>query len=248
MSGQLVKRFPFGILFTGNDGLMFRPGDGPFVFELNLRPLPFHNHRPRQPRHVEGEVVDAPQINIARNFSYFEHAQEMFRPGFQNRQMADGVEGFVLDGCLPAALRLTFFEFYHFLHDELPVAGGNLRIAGGDIGAGDLQIHGGLFGRLAFGVEQSNCSGAVIRAEAFLFARHVIVNVVAPAFFTAIEPESLSHTVFRSDEVTTIDFDSVSEQWARYLRYGRSRPDSFLLALLLALACGRFPNPCHTRG
>src|SRR5437667_8392194 len=81
MPGQLIKRLPFRILFTGNDGLMFRPGDGPFVFELNLRPLPFHNHRPRQPRHVEGEVVDAPQINIGRNFSCFEHAQEMFRPG-----------------------------------------------------------------------------------------------------------------------------------------------------------------------
>src|SRR5207302_4827516 len=73
-------------------------------------------------------------------------------------------------------------------------------------------------------------------------------NVVAPAFFTAIESESLSHTVFRSDEVTTIDFDSVSEQWARYHRYDRSCPDSFLLALLLALACGRFPTPCRTCG
>ena len=28
----------------------------------------------------------------------------------------------------------------------------------------------------------------------------------------------------------------------------RSCPDSFLLALLLALACGRFPNRCRTRG
>ena len=85
MPGQLIKRLPFRILFTGNDGLMFLPGDGPFVLELNLRPLPLHNHRPRQPRHVEGEVVDAPQINIGRNFSIFEHTQEMFRPGFQNR-------------------------------------------------------------------------------------------------------------------------------------------------------------------
>ena len=162
--------------------------------------------------------------------------------------MADGIERLVLDGGLPALLGPAFFEFDHFVHNELPVAGGNLRIAGGQIRAGNLQIHGGLFGRLAFGVEQSNCGGTVTRAEAFLFARHVIVNVVASAFFAAIEPESLSHTVFRSDEVTTIDFDSVSEQWARYHRYGRSCPDSFLLALLLALACGRNPNPCRARG
>ncbi len=44
-------------------------------------------------------------------------------------------------------------------------------------------------------------------------------------------PESL--------EFTTIEDDH---------RYARSCPDSFLLVLLLALACGRFPNPCRTRG
>lgn len=45
-----------------------------------------------------------------------------------------------------------------------------------------------------------------------------------------------------------MDFDSVSEQWASYLGYVRSGPDNNLLALLLALACGRFPNPCRTHG
>ena len=108
---------------------MFVPSDGALVLELNFWPLPFHDDWPRQPCHVQGEVVDAPQIDIGGNFSGFEHSQEMFRARFQNRQMPNQVERLVLDGGLPAVLSFTFFEFDHFVHDELPVAGGNLRIA-----------------------------------------------------------------------------------------------------------------------
>ena len=110
MPGQLVKRLPFRILLASNNGLMFLPSDGAFVLELNFRPLPFHNHRPRQPRHIEGEVMDAPQINVGRNFSNFEHTQEMFRSGFQNRQMPDRIECLVLDCGAPAVLGFVFLS------------------------------------------------------------------------------------------------------------------------------------------
>ena len=43
-------------------------------------------------------------------------------------------------------------------------------------------------------------------------AGHVIVNVVASAFFSAVEPVSLSHDCVHSDEVTTVDLDSGKEQ------------------------------------
>ena len=86
---QFIERLAFRIQFAGDDGLMFLPGDGAFILELNFGPLAFHDDRPRQPRHVQGEVVDAPQIYIGRNFSGFEHAQKVFRPRFQNRQMPD---------------------------------------------------------------------------------------------------------------------------------------------------------------
>ena len=75
----------------------------------------------------------------------------MFRPRFQKRQMPDAVKRLVLDGGLPAVLGLAFFELDHFVHDELPVAGGNLRVAGRQIGAGDLQVHGRLLLRFACG-------------------------------------------------------------------------------------------------
>ena len=84
----------------------------------------------------------------------------------------------------------------HFVHDELPVAGGNLRIAGGEIGAGDLQVHGRLLRGLILGMEQPDGDGAVTGAEAFLFAGHVVVEVVASAVFPAIESVSLFHNCF----------------------------------------------------
>ena len=126
--------------------------------------------------------------------------------------MPDAVKGFVFDGGLPAVLGLVFFELHQFVHDELPVAGGNLRVAGGQIGAGDLQVHGGLLFRFLARVEQSRCGGAVVGAETFLLARHVVVNVVASAFFSFIESVSLSHNCVYSDEVTTVDLDSGREQ------------------------------------
>ena len=64
MPCQLVKRFAFGVLFATNDGLMFFPGDGALVLELDHRPALLGQHRPRQPVHIEREVVDAAQIDV----------------------------------------------------------------------------------------------------------------------------------------------------------------------------------------
>ena len=104
------------------------------------------------------------------------------------------------------------FEFHQFVHDELPVACGDLRVARGQIGAGNLQVYGRLLLGFLARVEQSNCSGAFVGAEAFLFAGRVIVNVVATAVFSFIESVSLSHNCVYSDEVTTVDLDSGREQ------------------------------------
>ena len=86
---EFVERLAFGILFAGDDGLMFGQRDAALLLELDGRPAFLGQHRPRQPGHVQGEVVDAPQIDIGGNLSGFQHAQEMFRPRFQKRQMPD---------------------------------------------------------------------------------------------------------------------------------------------------------------
>jgi hypothetical protein len=93
------------------------------------------------------------------------------------------IERLVLDGGLPAMPGYTFFEFDHFFHDELPVAGGDLRVAGREIGAGNLQVHGGLLFRFVARMEQSQGRGAIGGVQAVLLAGDVIVNIVASAFF-----------------------------------------------------------------
>jgi len=126
--------------------------------------------------------VDAPQINIGRDFSGLEYTEKLFRSRFQNRQMTDYIECFVPNGSLPAVLGLAFFKFDHFLHHELPVPYGDLRVAGRQIGAGDLQVHGGLLLRFAARMKQPQRRRAVGGVQAVLLAGHVIVNVVASAF------------------------------------------------------------------
>jgi hypothetical protein len=43
---QSLECFTVRIQFAGDDGLMFLPGDGTLVLELNFRPLPFYDDRP----------------------------------------------------------------------------------------------------------------------------------------------------------------------------------------------------------
>jgi hypothetical protein len=136
----------------------------------------------------------------------------MFRARFDKRQMPDAVEGFVFDGRLPAVLSLVLFELHQFVQDELPVARGNLRVACGQICAGELQVHGGLLIRFLAGMEKPQGRCAVVGAEALLLAGHVIVKVVATAVISFIESVSFSHNCVHSDEVTTVDLDSGREQ------------------------------------
>jgi hypothetical protein len=61
-------------------------------------------------------------------------------------------------------------------------------------------------------MEQPQRRGAVGGVQAVLLAGRVIVNVVASAYFAAVEPVSFSHNCVHSDEFTTVDLDSGREQ------------------------------------
>src|SRR2546425_11384720 len=144
MPGQLVKGLPFDIRFAGDDRLMFLPRDGSLFFETHFGPLSLWYNRPRQPRHVEGEVMDAAQKNVRGDPTAAQRVKEMFGPGFDDRQVANGIEGFVVHGTEPAFMRGASVELSHLIHDKLPVPSGDLWIGSREISAGDLQIGGGL--------------------------------------------------------------------------------------------------------
>ena len=98
MPAQLVECLSLQVVFECDDGVVFPTGDGPFLFELNHRPLALHHHRPRQPPHVQREVVNAAEENIRRDRADIKHLEKMFRLCFQNRQVANQIKRLVLEG------------------------------------------------------------------------------------------------------------------------------------------------------
>jgi len=64
MPGQLIEGFAFRVLLALNDLAVFLPCDGPLVLVTNGWPLAFGHQRPRQPVHVQTEVVQPAQKNI----------------------------------------------------------------------------------------------------------------------------------------------------------------------------------------
>ena len=80
------------------------------------------------------------------------------------------------------------------------------------ISACDLQIDGGEFTGLVFGVQKPRGLCAVADMQTLLFARQFIVDVIPSALFATVELESLFHgCVFHSDDFTADDFDSGRE-------------------------------------
>lgn len=209
---QFIIVAQFRVAFTRQNLLMFLPGDAALFLELNGWPTLLGQHRPWQPGHIEREVLEPPQKDICADGAISQHTQEVFRAGFQDGQLSDGVECLVPHCPHPAILGWALFELGGFVHDELPGAGGNLRVRGRQIRAGDLQIDGRLLARLVFRVQKPYRLRAVTGLQTLLFARQIIVKIIPSAFFAAVEPESLSHNCVHSDEVTTNDSDSGREQ------------------------------------
>src|ERR1039457_4884791 len=91
-----------------------------------------------------------------------------------------------------------------------------------------VVAHGGVFLLAVTGVH-----GGV------LLAGHVIVNVVASAFFAAVEPVSLSHNCIHSDEFTTVDLDSGREQ----VGVTQGRPELNPAGTSAGTRLWKFPKP-----
>ena len=173
----------------------------------------------------------------------------MFWARFQKRQVSEIIKGFVFDGGFPAALGFVLLELHHFIHDELPITRGDLRVTGRQIRAGDLQIHSGLLLRFLArsGIAAAAVAQSLVPLKTFLLAGHVIVNVVPPAVLSFVESVSLSHNCVGSDEVTTIDLDSGKEQVG--VTQGRPEFNRAGTSAGTPSRYGSFPNPLQfTRG
>ena len=90
---------------------MFLPSDGSLGAALNFWPLPLGNDRPRQPAHIEREVVHAAEEDVGGHSIALQCPEEMHRLSFNDGDVADEVECGVIAGAQPAFLSLAAFEF-----------------------------------------------------------------------------------------------------------------------------------------
>jgi hypothetical protein len=113
---------------------------------------------------------------------------------FENRKIANDVEGFVLHRPLVTFPRPPFFRRGHFGHGHLPCPLRRFTIRRAQIRARDSQVQYGLTERLIFRVQEHMSFGLVSGLQARLLFCHgvlgVKVSVVAP-----IQNESLFHTL-----------------------------------------------------
>jgi hypothetical protein len=122
--------------------------------------------------------VHAPQIDIGRERALGEHGQQVLRTRFQHRPVANQVERFFPHGGLPTVPGAAVLGTPGGVHDVLPGALEEGRIAGHQIGARDLQIHLGLTVGFVPRMEKAAGFVATAGAEAFLFAGVVVLDVV----------------------------------------------------------------------
>lgn len=77
MPEQFVESPEFGIALALNDPAMFVERDRPLVLIAHDGPLQLRQYRPRQPVHLDGEVVGAAQEDIGSHPASLQHVEEM---------------------------------------------------------------------------------------------------------------------------------------------------------------------------
>ena len=133
MPEQFVKRLILPVAFSLHDVGVFREGDGAFRFELDRRPLPLGDHRPSEPVHVQGEVLQSAQEDVRRHGSDLEHVEEVLGLGLEDAQVPDGIESMVFHSAVPTIEGRSSFGLQDCVHRGLPGSLGDLGIAGGQV-------------------------------------------------------------------------------------------------------------------
>ena len=193
----------FGIAFTLHDALVLVPSDRALGAVFHFGPAFFGQHGPGQPAHVEGEIVNASQIDVGGHPAALQHAQEVVRLRLEHGQVAEALESAVFAGDLPARLGDAGFEFDDFRHHTQPGAAGDLGIADGEVSAGDLTIDQRLLMRLVLGVQEAEGLAFIGGFEARALVG-VTVEQVEDAALAAVHSESCVHDFFHERKDATI--------------------------------------------
>jgi hypothetical protein len=98
----------------------------------------------------------------------------------------------------------AFLELGRPDHDQLPVPRGNVRVAGSQVSAGDLQVNGGLLLRLIPAMKQPGDNRPVFGAQARLFAASTIFYTEMRISFQPLKPESPSSITWKRPNLSPV--------------------------------------------
>ena len=99
----------FLIRFPSDNREVLLGGDGALVLEDDAGPLAFWQDRPRQPGHIEAEVLEFPQMDIGADRTALQGTQELLGLGFNDGSPKEWAEGGIARGPQPSFLGGSLF-------------------------------------------------------------------------------------------------------------------------------------------
>ena len=120
MPAALIIGPALRVVFGGHNRAVLFPRDRPLFLEADLWPALLGQNRPRQPCHIEREVVQPSQEDVRGYGPRFDRLEQMRRLRFRNRQVPDEVERLLSYRAVMTCQRHTRLGLGHLIHDRLP--------------------------------------------------------------------------------------------------------------------------------
>jgi len=175
---QFVEISALRIGFAGNDRRVLRSRDGAFGFEKGPGPLQAGDNGFEQPIHAQSVIVDTAEVNVRGHFCVGQRLVKVLRASLRNSQVANAVEILILDGDLPAKVRLAELLAEDVLHDLLPSASAEFGIGTVHVNAGQREVEMRLALGVVVGLEQPLLFILLARFETGLLSRVFVFEVI----------------------------------------------------------------------
>src|SRR5436190_2259101 len=114
----------------------------------------------------------------------------MLRTCLQDTQRSKDMQCFLVDGLLPALASIALFGLHDGLHDGLPSACADGRIAGDQVGTGHLNADARLMLCFIASMKKAHGLGAVACAQTLLLTGQAVLDVEPAATLPTIQSES----------------------------------------------------------
>ncbi|PHX70326.1 MAG: hypothetical protein CK548_09645 [Opitutia bacterium] len=177
MPGKLIERLPLGIPLALYNLAMLVRRDGALFLEADNGPLALGHQRPRQPVHIDAEIVQTPEIDVRGDRAGLKHFEHELGRSLGDDQGQQRHVGFVFRRALPARPVRGALHRGQRGQGIRPRALGDAVVRARQIRFGELEIQGGLLLGLILGVDDLHGGPTVGRVEAGALTQAGVVAV-----------------------------------------------------------------------